>query len=78
MLNMVRAPLCPSSGDHGDSWLPHRAFGFRVAVGLEVNCGQDGWVSGPKAATREPDGLYVNQRYRRELLMRGIMVAETC
>ena len=30
------------------------------------------------AATREPDGLCGNQRYRRELLMMGIMVPETC
>jgi len=26
----------------------------------------------------EPDGLCGNQRYRRELLMMGIMVSETC
>jgi len=30
------------------------------------------------AATREPDGLCGNQRYRRELLMMGIMVPEIC
>jgi len=30
------------------------------------------------AATREPDGLWGNQRYRRELLMMGIMVPEIC
>jgi len=30
------------------------------------------------AATQEPDGLCGNQRYRRELLMMGIMVPETC
>ena len=30
------------------------------------------------AATREPDGLCGNQRYRRDLLMMGIMVPETC
>ena len=29
-------------------------------------------------ATREPDGLCGNQRYRHELLMMGIMVPETC
>jgi len=29
------------------------------------------------AATREPDGLRGNQRYRRELLVMGIMVPET-
>ena len=27
---------------------------------------------------REPDGLCGNRRYRRELLMMGIMVPETC
>jgi len=27
---------------------------------------------------KEPDGLCGNQRYRRELLMMGIMVPETC
>jgi hypothetical protein len=30
------------------------------------------------AATPEPDGLRGNQPYRRELLMMGIMVLETC
>jgi len=30
-----------------------------------------------RLVTREPDGLYGNQRYRRELLMMGIMVPET-
>ena len=30
------------------------------------------------AATREPDDLFGNQRYRRELLTMGIMVLETC
>ena len=30
------------------------------------------------AATGEPDDLYGNQRYRRELLIMGIMVPETC
>jgi len=30
------------------------------------------------ATTREPDGLCGNQRYRRELLMMGTMVPETC
>ena len=30
------------------------------------------------AATREPDGLCGNQRYRRELLTMGIMVPEAC
>jgi len=30
------------------------------------------------AATREPDGLCGNQRYRRQLLTIGVMVPETC
>jgi len=30
------------------------------------------------AATREPDDLCGNQRYRRELLMMAIMFPETC
>jgi len=30
------------------------------------------------AATREPDGLCGNQRYRRELLMMDTVVPETC
>jgi len=30
------------------------------------------------AATREPDDLCGNQRYRRKLLTMGIMVPETC
>jgi len=30
------------------------------------------------AAPREPDSLCGNQRYRRELLMMGVMVPETC
>jgi len=30
------------------------------------------------AVTREPDALCGNKRYRRELLMMGIMVPETC
>jgi len=30
------------------------------------------------AATREPDRLCGNQRYRRELLMMGILVPEIC
>ena len=43
---------------------------------------QAGWMSVQTegcvtAATREPDGLCGNQRYRREFLMMGIMVPET-
>ena len=30
------------------------------------------------AATREPDSLCGNQRYRRELLAMGMMAPETC
>jgi hypothetical protein len=35
-------------------------------------------LSSHPAATREPDGLCGNQRYRRELLTTSIMVPETC
>ena len=31
-----------------------------------------------QAATREPDGLFGNQRYRHELLTMGVMGPETC
>ena len=51
-------------------WLPHRPSGSRVAAEWKFNL--------QPAATREPDGLSGNQRYRRELLMMGIMVPVTC
>ena len=41
------------------------------------NSGANGLSFHP-AATREPDGLCGNQRYRRELLTMGIMVPEIC
>ena len=78
MLNMFRAPLHPSSGAHDD------IVGYRIGrlvlelllVGSYV---QVGWMSfrteGPET---RPDGLCGNQRYRRVLLMMGIMVPETC
>jgi len=51
---------------------------------LEVKCSQPGNLSRLTAlnfqptATQEPDGQYGNQRYRRELLMMGILVPDTC
>jgi len=85
---MFRAPLCPSSGVHDDSVGCHigRLVLVLLLVGSYV---QAGWVSVrteglqpalnfQPAVTREPDGLCGNQRYRRELLMMGIMVPETC
>jgi len=38
------------------------------------------WTEGcnTTVTTGEPDGLCGNKRYRRELVMMGIMVAETC
>jgi len=63
---MFRAPLCPSSEAHDDSIGYH--IGRLVLETLNLQL----------AATREPDGLCGNQRYRRELLMMEIMVPETC
>ena len=85
---MFRAPLCPSSGAHDDSVGYHidrlvlqllldgslrrvRAFGPETHP-------SNLHLSFHPAATREPDGLCGNQRYRRELLMMGVKVPETC
>jgi len=77
---MFRAPLCPSSGAHDDSVGYHigrlvlellyslRSGHASILPALNIH----------PAATREPDGLCGNQRYRRELLMMGIMMPETC
>ena len=72
---MFRASLCPSSGAHDDSVRYHigRLVLELLLVGSYV---QAGWMS--VRTTREPDGLCGNERYRRELLMMGIMVPETC
>ena len=75
-------------------WLPHRPSGSRVAAGWRLGAGRmdefpDRRLLHPSlrkpihpaclpAATREPDGLCGNQRYRQELLTMGIMVPETC
>jgi len=85
---MFRAPLRPSSGAHGGSVGYHigRLVLELLLVGSLV---QEGWMrvrteglqpalNFQPAATREPDGLCGNQRHRRELLMMGIMVPETC
>ena len=61
---MFRAPL---SGAHESSYsLQFGHSSILPALNLQP------------AATQEPDGLCGNQRYRRELLMMGIMVPETC
>ena len=78
---MFRAPLFPSSGAHDDSVGYH--LGRLVLELLLVGSLRSGHSSilpalnFQPAATREPDGLCGNQRYRRELLMKGIMVPET-
>jgi len=75
-------------------WLQHRPSGSRVAAGWRFSAGRirtEGCyslrsghssilaaISFQPAATREPDALCGNQRYRRELLMMGIMVPEIC
>jgi len=70
---MFWAPLCPSSGAHNDSVGYH--IGHLVRSG---NSSVLPALSFQPAATREPDGLCGNQRYRRELLTMGILVPETC
>jgi len=70
-------------------WLPHRPSGSGVAAGWKLSAGRmDGCpdrrpsvlpaLNFQPATTPEPDGLCGNQSYRRELLMMGIMVPETC
>ena len=72
---MFRAPLCPSSGAH-DGPKAVTAFGL-TAFDPETHPSYL-HLRFHSAATREPDGLCGNQRYRRELLTMGIMVPETC
>jgi len=57
-------------------WLPHRQSGSRVAAGWGLSASTA--LNFQPAAIREPDGLCGNQRHRREILMMGIMVPETC
>ena len=67
---MFRAPLCPSFGTEGCN--------TRVtAFGPETHPSYL-HLSFHPAATREPDGLCGNQRYRRELLTTDITVPEIC
>ena len=73
---MFRASLCPSSGAHDDSvgyCLDRRLYSLRSRHSSILPV-----LNLQPAATREPDGLCGNQRYRHELLMMGIMVPETC
>ena len=76
---MIRAPLCPSSGAHDDSVGYH--IGCLVLECYSLRSGHSSILPAfnfQPAATREPDALCGNQRYRRELLMMGIMVPESC
>jgi len=73
--------LRPSPGAHNDSigYYIGRLVLELLLVGGKV---QAGWMNVLPAlnfqpATRDPDGLCGNQRYRRELLVMGIMVPET-
>jgi len=85
---MFRAPLCPSSGAHDESVGYHidRLVLELLLVGVLESCyslryGHSSILPAlnfQPAATGEPHGLYGNQRYRRELLMMGIIVPETC
>jgi len=78
---MFRASLCPSSGAHDDS------VGYHIGR-LVLELVLDGSLSAGRmdelpdrsgfGPVREPDGLCGNQRYRRELLMMGIMMPKTC
>ena len=56
LLNMFRAPLCPSSGAPRVlyRWLLPVVFGALVFK-LSVWCGAEGYVSGLRAAARKPD-----------------------
>ena len=89
---MFRAPLCPSSGAHDDSFGYHTGcLVLELLLDGSLSAGRmDVTAFGPEthpsclhlsfhpAATREPDGLCGKQRYRRELLTMGVMVPETC
>jgi hypothetical protein len=90
LLNMLRAPLCPSSGAQEYCTVGCRLLGFQIV-------GSEGCVSGLRAAAaRKPDTTLSSTPYRLlenqapkttggnrlyntlELLMMGIMVPETC
>jgi len=88
---MFQAPLCPSSGAYDDrvgyhigrlalelqaGWMSVRTEGcYSLRSGHSSNLPAPNFQP---AATREPDDQCCNQRYRRELLMMGIMVPEKC
>jgi len=65
---MFRAPLCPSSG--AVTRLSYYSLHLHSSILPALNF--------QPAETEEPDVLCGNQRYRRELLMMGKMVPETC
>jgi len=82
---MFRAPLCPSSGAHDGSVSYHIGCLvlelLHVGVCYSPRSGHSSILPAlnfQPAAPREPDSLCGNQHYRRELLMMGIMVPETC
>ena len=58
-------------------WMSFRTEGCVTAFGPETHPSYL-HLSFHPAPTREPDGLCGSQRYRRELLMMGVMVPETC
>jgi len=75
----VRTEGCYSLRSGHSSILP--ALNFHPASCYSLRSGHSSILPALNfhpAATREPDGLCGNQRYRRELLMMGIMVPETC
>ena len=79
LLNMVRAPLCPSPGAReyytSGCCLPYLVLGFQV-VGMVWSWGLCVRFAGCCQAPNTADG---NNLYNTlELLMMGIMVPETC
>ena len=80
LLNVFRAPLCPSSGarEYYTSGCLSVVFGALVFK-LSVWCGAEGYVSGLRAAAAAHKSDTSNHLYNTlELLMMGIVVLETC
>ena len=81
---MFRAPLCPSSGAHDSVGYHIGHLVLKLLLDESLSVGRMEThpsylhLSCHPAATREPDGQCGNQHYRRELLMMGIVVPETC
>ena len=76
---MFRKPLCPSSGAHDDSVGYHigRLF-LELLLDGSLSAGRMDEFPDRRLLQPGPDSLCGNQRYRRELLMLGIMLPETC